>query len=64
MHIPTEMKNAAKTPRHLLPKCVQDDLAGAERIRSGVLIAVLFVVLLSAIALVLRYADVINNWRP
>jgi len=49
-------------PWHLLPPCVQHDLTGANRIRTEVLIAVLMIALLSALALVIRYADVIDNW--
>jgi uncharacterized membrane protein YjjP (DUF1212 family) len=50
-------------PRHLLPKRVQDDLDGADRLRSGFWIVILFLALAAAIFLLAYYGDAIDNWR-
>ena len=49
-------------PWHPPSPYVQSMLEGANRIRTVVLVAALVIALLSAVALVIRYADVIDGW--
>jgi hypothetical protein len=50
-------------PRHLLPKCVQDDLAGAEKIRTVVYLVALYAALLIVMFMVIHFAPQIDAWR-